>query len=122
MRLNMFISLLVLPFAVLCCGVASAQMDITTWQVNTSHTGVNPTEQKLTPGFVQGSGNVSCLFAEQVDGQVNAQPLYLTKATTAALSGTFNDKAVSHNVVYVATQNGTVYAIDSDLTTDSCSG
>jgi large repetitive protein len=122
MRLNKFINLLVLPLAVLSCGVASAQMDITTWQVNTSHTGVNPTEQTLTPGFIEGSGNVSCLFAEQVDGQVNAQPLYLTKATTAALPGTFNDKAVSHNVVYVATQNGSVYAIDGDLTTDSCSG
>ncbi len=122
MRLYKSHSLLVVFFAVLCCGVASAQMDITTWQVNTSHTGVNPTEQTLNPGFVEGSGNISCLFAEQVDGQVNAQPLYLTKATTAALPGTFNDHATSHNVVYVATQNGSIYAIDADLTTDSCSG
>jgi large repetitive protein len=121
MRLNKFINLLVLPFAALCCGVASAQMDITTWQVNTSHTGVNPTESKLTPGFVEGTGNLSCLFAEQLDGQVNAQPLYLTTATLSALPGSFPDKA-QHNVVYVATQNGTVYAIDGDLTSDSCSG
>jgi hypothetical protein len=94
-------------------------MDITTWQVNTSHTGVNPTEQTLTPQFVSGSGNITCLFAEQVDGQMNAQPLYLTMATTNSLPGAFPDGA-AHNAVYVATQNGTIYAIDGDRTTDGC--
>jgi large repetitive protein len=122
MRLSKLLLLLVsLPYLALNCRLASAQMDITTWQVNTSHIAVNPTEQKLTPGFVQGLGNVTCLFAEQVDGQVNAQPLYLTSATLSGLPGSFPDSA-QHNAVYVATQNGTVYAIDGDLTSDSCSG
>ena len=80
--------------ALLCCSrVALAQMDITTWQVNTSHTGLNPTEQTLTPQFVSGSGNITCLFAEQVDGQMNAQPLYLTMATSSNLPGSFPDGA-----------------------------
>jgi hypothetical protein len=120
MRLNKLIVLLVsLTFAALNCRFASAQMDITTWQVNTSHTGVNPTEQRLTPAFVSGSSNVTCLFAEQVDGQVNAQPLYLTSTTSSKLPGSFSDGA-QHNAVYVATQNGTVYAIDGDRTSDGC--
>jgi large repetitive protein len=120
MRLCKLITLLVsLPFIALSCKVASAQMDITTWQVNTSHTGVNPTEQTLTPAFVSGSGNVTCLFAEQVDGQVNAQPLYLTSTTSSKLPGSFPDGA-QHNAVYVATQNGTVYAIDGDRISDGC--
>jgi len=102
-----------------CSRVTWAQMDITTWQVNTSHTGVNPTEQILTPQFVSGSGNITCLFAEQVDGQMNAQPLYLTMATSNKLPGAFPDGA-PHNAVYVATQNGTIYAIDGDRTADGC--
>jgi hypothetical protein len=51
------------------------------------------------------------MFAEQVDGQMNAQPLYLTMATSNNLPGAFPDGA-AHNAVYVATQNGTIYAID----------
>ncbi len=120
MRFNKLITLFaLLSFGGLGCKVASAQMDITTWQVNTSHSGVNSSEQTLTPAFVSGSGNVTCLFAEQVDGQVNAQPLYLTAATSSKLPGSFPDGA-QHNAVYVATQNGTVYAIDGDRTSDGC--
>ena len=120
MRLIKLILLLVsLPVLAFNCRFVSAQMDITTWQVNTSHIGVNPTEQTLTPAFVSGNGNVTCLFAEQVDGQVNAQPLYLTSATSSKLPGSFPDGA-QHNAVYVATQNGTVYAIDADRTSDGC--
>jgi hypothetical protein len=116
-----FSGVLLSVFSVLlCCSrVTFAQMDITTWQVNTSHTGVNPTEQTLTPQFVSGSGNITCLFAEQVDGQMNAQPLYLTMATSNNLPGAFPDGA-AHNAVYVATQNGTIYAIDGDRTADGC--
>ena len=103
-----------------CAAFAQSSMDITTWQVNTSHTGVNPTEQTLTPAFV-GPNNVTCLYAAPVDGQVNAQVLYLTSATSNKFSSSFPDGA-PHNAVYVATQNGTIYAFDADLATKSPNG
>ena len=50
------------------------------------------------------------LFSFPVDGQVYAQPLYLPNL---AVNG------VRHNVVFVATENDTVYAIDGDGLSDS---
>jgi hypothetical protein len=51
------------------------------------------------------SGQFGKLATYAVDGQVYAQPLYLPAVSIAG--GT-------HNVVYVATQNNTVYAFDAD--------
>ncbi len=50
------------------------------------------------------------LFALQVDAQVYAQPLYLPNVTIGG---------VRHNVVFVATENDTVYAYDGDGLSDS---
>ena len=60
--------------------LASAQNgpDIPTWQFDTKHTGVNASETTLTPGFVSTSGNMTLLYTEQFDGQVFAQPLFLS--------------------------------------------
>jgi hypothetical protein len=46
------------------------------------------------------------LFSRTVDGQVYAQPLYVPNLS---LGG-----GATRNVVYVATQNDTVYAFDAD--------
>lgn len=47
--------------------------------------------------------NIKKLFAREVDGQIYAQPLYVSK-----LGGTVR------NVVFVATENDSVYAFDAD--------
>lgn len=51
------------------------------------------------------SGQFGKLVTYPVDGQVYAQPLYLPSISIAG---------VTHNVVYVVTQNNSVYAFDAD--------
>ena len=73
-------------------------------QERSARTGQNLTESTLTPANVNAAG-FGLLRNLMVDGKVDAQPLYLSHLT---LSGG------SHNVVYVATENNSVYAFDSD--------
>ena len=74
---------------------------------------------QLTPALVKGAGNLTTLFTQRLDGIVNAQPLYLSAATLSGLPGQFCDGA-AHNVVYVVTQNATVYAFDGDASNHGC--
>ena len=69
--------------------------------------GMNPNETVLTPANVV-AGSFGKQFTTQVDGQVLAQPLYMSglDITTGAYPGT-------HNVVFVATENDSLYAIDA---------
>lgn len=69
--------------------------------------GVNSNETVLTPANVN-STSFGKLFATSVDGQVYAEPLYVENVniTTGSNQG-------SHNVVFVATQHDSLYAIDS---------
>ncbi|HEV7999904.1 MAG TPA: hypothetical protein VGP63_08500, partial [Planctomycetaceae bacterium] len=73
--------------------------------------GVNSNETILTPANVN-SANFGKLFSTTVDGQVYAQPLYMENVviTTGANQGT-------HNVVFVATEHDSLYAIDSSTGT-----
>ncbi|WP_353065579.1 malectin domain-containing carbohydrate-binding protein [Tunturibacter psychrotolerans] len=98
----------------LCVSTALAQTDITTWQVDTKHTGVNANESVLSPAFVQTPGNFVPLFSEQVDGQVFAQPLYLSGTTSSLIPGGWADGKTHNNVVFVVTENATLYAFDAD--------
>gem|GEM_PF-1417601 len=100
--------------ALLCVSTALAQTDITTWQVDTKHTGVNANETVLTPSFVSTPNNFVPLFSEQVDGQVFAQPLYLSGATSRLLPGPWADGQTHNDVVFVVTENATLYAFDAD--------
>ena len=70
--------------------------------------GVNWNETILTPANVN-STDFGKLFSTTVDGQVYAQPLYMenVKITTGANQGT-------HNVVFVATEHDSLYAIDAN--------
>lgn len=68
-------------------------------------TGQNRFETLLNPQNVN-SRTFGKLFASPVDGYVYAQPLYVANV---AVSG-----QGTHNVVYVATENNTIFAIDAD--------
>ncbi len=66
--------------------------------------GVNATEAVLTTSNVN-QQQFGKLFAFPVDGQIYAQPLYVPNLSVAG---------VLHNVVFVETENDTVYAFDAD--------
>jgi hypothetical protein len=84
-----------------------AQVNVTTYHNDNARTGQNTQETYLTPANVN-SSQFGKLFTAAVDGAVFAQPLYLTNVTIGG--GT-------HNVVYIATQHDSVYAIDADTGT-----
>jgi hypothetical protein len=71
-------------------------------------TGSNPSETQLTPSNVT-SSSFGKLFQVQVDGAVFAQPLVVTgvNITTGPSPGI-------HDVVFVATEHDSLYAIDAD--------
>jgi hypothetical protein len=68
-------------------------------------TGQNLAESILTPTTVNAS-QFGLLFADAIDGAAYAQPLYVPTVTLP-------DQSV-HNVIYVATENDSVYAFDAD--------
>jgi hypothetical protein len=90
--------------AAVCC-LSSAQTNVLTYHNDNFHTGQNLTETILMPVNVNAStfGN---LFVLPADGKVEAQPLYVAGLNMLD-QGT-------HNVAFVATEHGTVYAYDAD--------
>ena len=81
----------------------SANTDVTTYRDDAARTGANLTESVLTPANVN-SSSFGLLRVLSVDGKVDAQPLYLSHLTIAG---------AAHNVVFVATENDSVYAFDA---------
>jgi hypothetical protein len=88
--------------------LASAQVAVTTYHNDNFRTGANYRESILTPSNVNASA-FGKLFTHAVDGQIYAQPLYVPGVPIAGKG--------KHNVVYVATENDTVYALDADSNT-----
>ena len=75
------------------------------WRNDNSLTGQNTQEATLTLSSVSG-GQFGKLYGCPVDGQIYAQPLYVSSVAIPN-QGTFD-------VVYVATENDSVYAFDAD--------
>ncbi|HYB64245.1 MAG TPA: hypothetical protein VEC59_03185 [Steroidobacteraceae bacterium] len=82
----------------------NSHTDVVTYKNDLARTGQNLTESVLTLANVK-SATFGKLRFLATDGLVDAQPLYLS----ALMVG-----GSAHNVVFVATENDTVYAFDSD--------
>jgi hypothetical protein len=81
-----------------------APVSVTTYHNDNYRTGWNNGESILTPAKVSG-GTFNLLASVTLDDQVDAQPLVVANQAIAG-QGT-------HNVVYVATESDSVYAIDA---------
>jgi hypothetical protein len=75
-----------------------------TWKNDNANTGRQMNETILTPLNVN-SSTFGIKFTDTVDGYVYGQPLYMSNITI---------NGATHNVVYVVTENDSVYAFDAD--------
>jgi hypothetical protein len=85
-------------------GGSGTSTDVTTYHYDTMRSGQNLTETTLTPANVK-SASFGLLHLLAADGLVDAAPLVVSQLTIGG---------ALHNVVYVATENDSVYAYDAD--------
>ena len=86
-------------------GSSASAADVVTYHNDVARTGQNLNETVLTTANVT-SATFGKIRSLAVDGKVDAQPLYL-----ASLQ---NIGGGTHNVLFVATEHGSVYAFDAD--------
>jgi len=88
-------------------------VNVLTWHNDAGRTGLNSNETMLTPSNV-GSGTFGQLLSYPVQGQVYAQPLYVSNLAIPG-KGT-------HNVIFVVTENNDVYAFDANSNAGASAG
>src|SRR5216683_4728449 len=88
-------------------GSSASAADVVTYHNDVARTGQNLNETVLTTANVT-SATFGKIRSLAVDGKVDAQPLYLAQL---AIGG------ATRNVLYVATEHGSVYAFDADAGT-----
>ena len=88
-------------------------VNVLTWHNDLARDGLNSNEVTLTPANVD-STSFGELFSYSVEGQVYAQPLYVSNLAIPG-QGT-------HNVIFVATQNNDVYAFDANSNAGASAG
>src|SRR5437660_5650634 len=86
----------------------AASPAMTTYHYDNSSTGQNLLESQFTSSNVNAT-TFGKLFTTPVDGQVYAQPLYLSNVNI-----TSGSSLGLHNVAYVATEHDSLYAIDTN--------
>lgn len=89
--------------------INAAQSAVLTYHNDDARDGAFLQEVTLNPSNVNPS-QFGKLISYPVDGQIYGQPLYLPH---------LNINGAAHDVVFVATQNNTVYAFDADATSGS---
>jgi outer membrane protein assembly factor BamB len=92
-----------LALTVQAAPIASAP-DVTTYHYDIARDGLNSQETILSQSNVN-STQFGKIGFDAVDGKVDAEPLYLANLTI---------NGQPHNVLYIATEHGTVYAFDAD--------
>ena len=81
-------------------------INVTLYRYDAASSGVDASETVLTPANVV-AGSFGKQFTTPVDGQVLAQPLYMSGVNITTGGGG------THNVVFVATEHDSLYAIDA---------
>ncbi len=84
--------------------VTGSGSNVPLFHVDLGRTGLNPNEGILSPATLNTS-KFGKLFSYALDGYVYGQPLLVSNLTI---------NGATHNVVFVATENDSVYAFDSD--------
>jgi hypothetical protein len=104
--MNKFASILIVPGILLCamCAPCVAQ-NVLTWHNDLSRTGQMLSESTLTTANVN-STQFGKKFSFKVDQQIYTQPLYVSNLSIPGKG--------KHNVVFVATENDSVYAFDAN--------
>jgi uncharacterized protein YjdB len=83
-------------------------VNVATWHADNNRSGLNAGEVSLSPANVN-PGKFGKMFSYEVDGYAYAEPLIVSNVTIAGQV---------HNVLYVATENDSVYAFDADAPGD----
>lgn len=96
---------MLIPGQTYCTG--STTPCVWTYHNDNNRDGVNPNEGAFKASTLNSNNHPAPQWLATTDGQIYAQPLYVHQLVV---------NSVPKNVVYVATENNSIYALDSDST------